>query len=58
MLKVRLMGTKREMKGFRKSLERDKRFHVLRISEPYAIKGSNRYYRMYIEIERNNRKYA
>lgn len=58
MLKVRLMGTKREMKWFRKALERDRRFHVLRISEPYAIKGSSRFYRMYIELERNSRKYT
>ena len=58
MLKVRLMGTKRDMKWFQKVIERDRRIQILRISEPYAIKGSNRYYRMYIEIERNNRKYA
>lgn len=58
MLKVRLMGTKRDMKWFRKTLERDRRFHVMRISEPYAIKGSNRFYRMYIEVERNNKKIA
>ena len=58
MLKVRLMGTKRDMKWFRKTLERDRRIHVIRISEPYAIKGSNRYYRMYIEVERENKKYA
>ena len=58
MLKVRLMGTKRDMKWFRKNLERDRRIHVIRISEPYAIKGSNRFYRMYIEVERNKRKYA
>ena len=49
MLKVRLMGTKRDMKWFRKNLERDRRIHIIRISEPYAIKGSDRFYRMYIE---------
>ena len=58
MLKVRLMGTRNDMKWFRKVLERDRRIHVIRISEPYAIKGSNRYYRMYVEIERNYIKIA
>lgn len=58
MLKVRLMGTKRDMKWFQKALERDRRFHVIRISDPYAIKGSSRFYRMYVEVERNDKKYA
>ena len=58
MLKVRLMGTKRDMKCFRKTLESDKIIHVIRISEPYAIKGSNRFYRMYVEVDRENKKYA
>ncbi|MBQ7588277.1 MAG: hypothetical protein IJT37_09675 [Lachnospiraceae bacterium] len=58
MLKVRLMGTKRDMKWFQKVIERDRRIQILRISEPYAIKGSNRYYRMYVEVDRNDRKAA
>jgi len=58
MLKVRLMGTKREMKWFRRILERDRRFHIIRISEPYAIKGSSRFYRMYIELERSHKVQA
>ena len=56
MLKVRLMGTKREIKWFCKILERDKRINIIRISEPYAIKGSSRYYRVYVEVERSSRK--
>lgn len=58
MLKLRFMGTKRDMRWIRKVLERDKRINILSISDKYAIKGSNRFYRMYAEVERNDRKYA
>ncbi len=58
MVKLRAMGTKNELKWVRKVLERDKRIKVLSISEMYANKGTNRYYRMYADVERVLRKHA
>ena len=52
MVKLRAMGTKKELKWVRKVLERDKRIIVISISEMYANKGTNRYYRMYADIEK------
>ena len=56
MLKVRLMGTKNDIKWFSKILQRNRKVNVLQISEPYANKGTNRYYRVYAEIEKESKK--
>jgi len=55
MLKIRLQGTTRDIKWFRKILERDKRISVLEFSEPFANKGTNKYFRVYAEIEKIQR---
>lgn len=55
MLKIRLQGTTRDIKWFRKILERDKRIKVLEISEPFANKGTNKYFRVYAEVEKEQR---
>lgn len=56
MLKVRLMGNKNDIKWFSKILQRNRKVNVLQISEPYANKGANRYYRVYAEIEKESKK--
>lgn len=56
MLKIRLMGTKNDIKWFSRILERNKKIHVLQISPPFASKGTNRYYRVYAEVERETEK--
>ena len=56
MLKLRLMGTKRELKWFNRFLNRCDVLKIVRVSDVYRIKGSNRYYRMYIDIGRNLKK--
>lgn len=38
MLKIRLQGTTKELKWFKKILERDRRITVLSVSEPFANK--------------------
>ena len=58
MVKLRAMGTKNELKWVRKVLERDKRIKVISISEMYANKGTNRYYRMYADVEKVLGKHA
>ena len=56
MLKIRFMGSKKDIKWFSRILERTKKVNVLQISEPYANKGTNRYYRVYAEVERGMKK--
>lgn len=56
MLKIRLMGTKNDIKWFSRILKKNKKVNVLQISEPYANKGTDRYYRVYAEIERTTQK--
>ena len=56
MLKIRLMGTKNDIKWFSKMLERSKKIRVLQISEMYNNKGTNKYYRTYVEVEKVKEK--
>ncbi len=56
MLKVRLMGTKNDIKWFRKILQRTPKLEVTEFSELFPNKGTNKFYRAYVEIEKNNIK--
>ena len=56
MLKIRLMGTTKDIKWFKKILERCGQLDVLEFSEPYANKGTSKYYRVYVEVERADRQ--
>ena len=51
MLKLRAMGTMNDLKWFRKIVDRYDIFRVIQISEPLSMKGTNKYYRMYIELD-------
>lgn len=53
MLKIRLQGTTRDIKWFLKILKKDNRFILNEPSDPMAIKGSNKYKRVYSEIFRD-----
>ena len=55
MLKIRLMGTKNDIKWFKKILEREKKIKVLEISDFFTNKGTNKYYRVYAEIEKTSK---
>ncbi len=56
MLKIRLMGTKNDIKWFGKLLKRQSRLTVTEFSELYRNKGTNRYYRAYVEVQKANMK--
>ncbi len=56
MLKVRLMGTKNDIKWFGKLMQRHPKVEVMEMSELYANKGTNRFYRAYIEVKKSNVK--
>lgn len=52
MLKVRMQGSTNDIKWFKKILERHKGIHVIQVSEPFANKGTNKYFRVYAEVEK------
>lgn len=56
MLKIRLQGTTNDIKWFKKILERDKRIEVLSISEAFPNKGTNKYFRVYADVQKINHK--
>ncbi len=56
MLKIRLQGTTKDLKWFKKIIERDRRITVLSVSEPFANKGTNKYFRVYADIEKNKNR--
>lgn len=56
MLKIRLMGTKNDIRWFEKILNRQPKVNVTEVSELYQNKGTNRYYRTYIEVQKANIK--
>lgn len=56
MLKIRLMGTKNDIKWFEKILKRQPKVAVTEFSELYPNKGTNRYYRAYVEVQKANTK--
>ena len=52
MLKIRLQGTTNDIKWFRKILERNRKVKLLSFSEPYANKGTKKYFRVYAEVDK------
>lgn len=54
MLKVRLMGTKNDIKWFGKILRNNPKIEVLEISDLYPNKGTKRFYRAYVEVKKSN----
>ncbi len=52
MLKIRLMGTKKDIKWFEKILKRQPKVAVTEFSEMYQNKGTNKYYRVYVEVQK------
>ena len=52
MLKVRLMGSTKDIKWFRKVLRRDSRFTVIQESELFPLGNTTRFFRAYSQIER------
>ena len=52
MLKIRLQGTLKDIKWFKRLMERNKEIKVLQVSEPFSNKGTNKYFRVYAEVEK------
>ena len=56
MLKIRLQGTTKDIRWFKTILEKHSGIRVLQISDIFSNKGTNRYFRMYAEVEREERQ--
>lgn len=56
MLKIRLMGTKNDIKWFGKILQRNPKVKVTEFSDLFSNKGTKRFYRAYVEVEKSNVK--
>ena len=54
MLKVRLMGTKNDIKWFQRLLQRNPKVEVMEFSDLYENKGTNKFYRVYAEVRKTN----
>ncbi len=52
MLKIRMQGTRKDIRWFRRFLEGSREINIIQISEIYANKGTGRYFRVYAEVER------
>ena len=56
MLKVRLFGTKKELRWFLKKIQRDCRWQVRNISNFSSIERTNgKYKRLYVDVYRNEK---
>ena len=54
MLKVRLMGTKMILNGLEKILQRNPKIKVTEFSDLYPNKGTKKFYRAYVEVNKSN----
>ena len=54
MLKIRLMGTKNDITWFKKIMQRYPKVEVLEMSDLYPNKGTDKYYRSYVEVKKTN----
>ena len=52
MIKIRLMGTKNDIKWFEKLLRRHPNIEVQEFSDFYTNKGTNKFYRVYVEVQK------
>ena len=55
MLKIRTQGTIRDITWFMRLLEQHEEIKVLQVSEPFANKGTNKYVRVYSEVEKEQK---
>lgn len=46
MLKIRIQGSRKDIRWFQRLLEQSKEIDVMQISEMYANKGTSRYFRV------------
>lgn len=55
MLKIRMQGTREDLEWFKKLLKRHESIKVMQVSEAFANKGTRKFFRMYVEVEKVKR---
>lgn len=50
MVKIRLQGTSNELKRMRRVIERNRNLRVLSVSDIFSNKGTNKYFRQYMDV--------
>ena len=55
MLKIRMQGTIKDIRWFKGLMERHEEIKVRTVSEPFTNKGTKRYFRVYAEIEKEQK---
>ncbi len=55
MLKIRLMGTRRDISWFQRILQRCPRIEITELSDIYENKGTDRFFRNYMEVQRRKK---
>ena len=58
MLKVRLQGTKKDIRWYMKALHRDSRYEIDYVSDFKSCKGSGKFHRIYINLYRKDKQNA
>lgn len=56
MLKIRMQGTRKDIRWFQRLLEKHSELRVLQSSEIYSNKGTDKYFRSYAEIGKRDKK--
>ena len=56
MLKIRLMGTKRDISWFQRIIQRCPSIEVTELSDIYENKGTDRFFRNYMEVQRRKKQ--
>ena len=56
MLKIRMQGTLQDIDWFKRLLKKHGEIEVQEVTEPFRNKGTNRYFRVYAEVERKQNK--
>lgn len=50
MLKIRLQGTKEEIKDYKEHLENDEKYKLCEFSNLYSNQGTTKFFRAYAEV--------
>ena len=56
MIKIRLQGTKKDLRWFLKGLNRDSRYEIDNVSEFKKFKTSDKYLRVYVNLYRKDKQ--
>lgn len=56
MLKIRLQGTVKDIRWFKRLLEKHQEIQVRQMSDIFSNKGTSRYFRSYVELDRKEKE--